>query len=1151
MRRLHGSRRRRLTRGLLFQHRPTVELLEDRTLLSIVWANRGQSGDRFDELFGSKASAARQVVDAVIDAWNATIINFNYSDGTTDLLVNISMNSEGSGTGGSATTNLMVAGKPKVSTITLNRGTDTNGDGKGDGAGWFIDPTPGESSEFVGDITNAFAGNAQSDSPAVGLSDLYTVVVSEMNHAVGMTNGFNLLQQSGFLTDTGVPDTSEGGSVGNFYVFRGPSVEHLMTSNNGGAGGQDFHAAIHSAGPGVSVPFGGKTFIGADDAGNAIFEGGRRYLVPDTMALMLRDAYGYQIALPSNRSALFQDSTFYAVLDRNSNSPTFGQLLVRGATGSGSSNDRIEITNNGSFLTVGVDIGNDVPGTGRAAGASNLGPFTALFNAADIRSIKILGGDGNDQIIINNNPDTFGTRPIKIDGGDGNDTITLAGGGQTLDDMDSAITINDTDGSDRLIIDDSAKTANGLVYSVSNTSDGFVSFKRINSPTFLIQGMDQIEVRTGAGDDNINVASLFGNIKLSINSGGGNDLLQLGFTYSTPAPGSLLTNAVLEYIDGPVSFDGGDGIDSMRAVDTGNGASEDYLIDAAGVTRNRVGVFSYANTVENVALLAGVGASTFFVNYLPQITGGTFTLQAGGGNDILALGGTTGLTFIRTKLTFDGQDGVNQIIVDDRSTSFDTTFDLTQNGLNRSIQMQPMTFANVSNVVVNAGSGTNKFNMEGIGAFDLAINAGSGNSTINVTPTLKNLDQLRGTLRLDGEIGNDVLVFDDSLSTLAHTYAMGATSLIRTGNGDNGFPRNWTNLDSVTLRAGAAADTINLTATAAGTPVVIDSGAGNDIVNVTGTVILDSLTGATRFAINSAVTINGGLGTDSLNVNGASSSAGISSTVTTRTITGFSAAGTNVTYDGFENLLAATGVGVDRVLVASTLQGVATTIDLGDGKNAASVGGDSTQPGDARAVQGNVLVRGGKGSDQLRLDDRLDLENRTVTVTSSQVTGLTKGSTVSFTGIEGLSIFCGSGNDTIFNQVPASSSLAVFIDEGGGEGGIAFYGTNKSDDILISRLVTSDGAQLRIVMNGETYITGYAHGETVIVFAGQGNDRVTFDSSAAVTWRAELHGEQGKDWLYGSTSNDTLIGGQGIDQLFGGGGVDTLIEGTQKKKKRP
>ena len=72
---------------------------------------------------------------------------------------------------------------------------------------WFIDPTPTDSSEFTGNIDNAFSGDAQGGSPA-RLCDMETVVTAELAHILGMTSdGGSRFQFGGFFNAT--PRTPE------------------------------------------------------------------------------------------------------------------------------------------------------------------------------------------------------------------------------------------------------------------------------------------------------------------------------------------------------------------------------------------------------------------------------------------------------------------------------------------------------------------------------------------------------------------------------------------------------------------------------------------------------------------------------------------------------------------------------------------------------------------------------------------------------------------------------------------------------------------------------------------------------------------------------------------------------------------------------
>lgn len=62
------------------------ELLEDKKMLAIVWANEGNNdtpqyvGDHFDDEYGAYAMNARAIVNRAIDDWNKVITSFNYTE---------------------------------------------------------------------------------------------------------------------------------------------------------------------------------------------------------------------------------------------------------------------------------------------------------------------------------------------------------------------------------------------------------------------------------------------------------------------------------------------------------------------------------------------------------------------------------------------------------------------------------------------------------------------------------------------------------------------------------------------------------------------------------------------------------------------------------------------------------------------------------------------------------------------------------------------------------------------------------------------------------------------------------------------------------------------------------------------------------------
>jgi hypothetical protein len=370
----------------------------------IVWVNRGNGSsdtDGFNAVFGAGANTARAVVDAVITAYERMIGSFNYADNSANYDVTLSMG--GAGIGASAGINTALGGKPKSGTISMDSGLD------GHGLLWFIDPTPFDDSEFTGNIVNAFAADAQNGSPAANLADFYTVVASEMTHCMGQF-GNALAGWANLTTNTGLHDNATG--VGNLWVFRGPSIKHLMTSDN--AGQQDLGAAVHTSESGNNnVNFGGDNYWGAEDQGNALFEMSRRYLVDYTSALMFKDAYAYSSTNPA------QWGTFYSNLNQ-----TTKVLTVRGgdfATGMANSSDTITISRSGNTVTVSVDAGNDVPGTGALPGAGSLPAWVSQYDISQISSITVDAGDGDDAVNVSAQ---LGL-PVTVQGGAGADVVNF------------------------------------------------------------------------------------------------------------------------------------------------------------------------------------------------------------------------------------------------------------------------------------------------------------------------------------------------------------------------------------------------------------------------------------------------------------------------------------------------------------------------------------------------------------------------------------------------------------------------------------------------------------------------------------------------------------------------------------------------------
>ena len=143
----------------------------------------------------------------------------------------------------------------------------------------------------------------------------------------------------------------------------------------------------------------------------------------------------------------------------------------------------------------------------------------------------------------------------------------------------------------------------------------------------------------------------------------------------------------------------------------------------------------------------------------------------------------------------------------------------------------------------------------------------------------------------------------------------------------------------------------------------------------------------------------------------------------------------------------------------------------------------------------------------------------------------------------------------------------VFV---GGEGtdGFIFRGTPGDDEIFVDWYIIGDldptcalgppfcehDDGLRIFLNGEAAMqmiyTPQDNFETIVVYAGEGDDYVEITGEAAQHWNAEVHGEGGNDEIVGANllffrprGNDRFYGGPGADILRGGLGNDLLDGG--------
>jgi hypothetical protein len=933
-----------------------MERLEDRSMLSTIsWVNRGDGTDNFDTVFGANDDLARAVVDAALDDWEQLITNFQQAvlvpipvfpffdivnPNTIEITLSMDPTDTGFGGGAGAPADYDLNGHPLARSISIDSGNDTTGDGMGDGAGWYLDPNPNDHAEFAGTIMNAFVGQATAGGPAVGLSDLYSIVTIEMNHALGLTN----FQDSGsprwrdvnpFITDSGVADTID--NPGNLFTFVSGNVSALLTANNGGPGGTDTGLPLHVARPQTGTPVPG--FSGALDVGNASYSGGQRYLPSLLSSLMLQDVYGYTLA--AGGADVF--GTMHALWNS-----TNGNVLVRGMTGTNNSADIINISRSGSELVISVDVGADVPGTGPT------GPLESRFNIATVNSITINGLDGADTIQISGDL-SFLTGPITITGDGGADSLTVNFASGNPVPASGVNYDGGTGAGDSLILEGGSFASE--VYTATGSSSGSISF---GSSVITFSNIAPIT-------DTVTVTD---------------------FTFNATGSGELIN-----IVDGPTvtTVDCPAGCQSTE-INSGSGSFE--LIDFAhktNVTANGAGggdtiTLNNPNPAEGLSSLTiagGTGGDT--INVRRTIAALPVTVNGGDQDDTINIGSVgNSLDTIQGAVTVNGDgSGGDALNFNDQGDADPHTYTINATTLSRS-GAAVVTYGSVEVVTVNGGSGGNTVNVRSTAAgTSVIVNSGTGTDTINVGNLADSLDDLQGALSVNGQIpgAGDALNINDQGDANSQTYVITSTSASRSGAASI----TYSNVESLTLNAGLDDNTINVRSTLATTPVTVNGGPSDDTINV------GNLAGSLD-EIQGALFVNGNdpAASDALNVNDQGDTDVHVYIITATTVQRDGAA--DITYATVETLTVNGGSGGNAINVRSTAATTAVVVNAGAGDDSVTVdsnGGPEDPPdGTVDLIVSSVTVNGQGGVNTLRLEDFSDpnlVTGDTVHVTPSQI----------------------------------------------------------------------------------------------------------------------------------------------------------------------
>ena len=763
----------------------------------------------------------------------------------------------------------------------------------------------------------------------------------------------------------------------------------------------------------------------------------------------------------------------------------------------------------------------------------------AAINFSGVQTIDLTAGGLADQVAV---PATAAGTTVVVNAGGGNDTVTVGGG--DLDGLAGTLTLNAGAGAtDKLVVDDSTEAIVARTYLVNATQ---VTGAGVTIP-YAGAGFERVELLGGRLNDTATVEATTAGIPVTVNAGLGTDTVFVG-------TGNL--NALLA----DVTVMGGTGTDDRLEVRDGTSttANSYTLTDTALVrvtptpTTRQIDYSGF----DQVSVAAGTGSDAVLVSSTP--TAVPVTVAGGDGNDTVTVGP---LDNIRGPLNILGgilAADADVLIADDSTTGSGKTYTVEAAKVTRTTGTPvAIDFAAIDRVELKTGSQGDTVTVRAISAgITVSLFTAGGNDAIAVGDG--SLDAIQGAFALDADVGADTLTVNDGADTDNNAYIVSDKQVTRNGNAP-ALSYETSKIEALVLLAGAGDDVIAVTSTAAGVPVTVNAGAGNDALAIGGGN-LDNL--------QADVTLIGDVGSDGLVVDDSADTDDNAYQATGTTLTRFANASAGqrvVNHASFDTFALRAGGGNNVVDVLDMDKDV--TIAGGTGNDTMTFGDGDL---DGFPVGLDIAIAGGGGTDnRLILNDSVDSADNKYTLTPFAITRGTGPAFPYLGGFQDVLLRAGTGSDLI--ESDAAKGVNVSVDAGpgvntfridylggsviGGADIDTFYGRKRENASL------QDGASAFVIDGPDSgtladRLGGRFEGIENLVGGGR-NDKFTFvtDATHAGSLSGYIRGEGGTDELFGDDSPRTYeltAAGKGsvlglvldfndIESIFGGIRDDVLL----------
>lgn len=354
------------------------------------------------------------------------------------------------------------------------------------------------------------------------------------------------------------------------------------------------------------------------------------------------------------------------------------------------------------------------------------GAVAEAYTIADVAGpLSLAAAGGADSITLQR-----ATHAVNVQAGDGDDTVSLGSAGATLDEIISPVTIDGGNGTDQVVLNDSADPSADIVGVTAGQVGAEPGNSLFGSGAFLsYSAVEQLTLNLGTGSDSVTISATASGAATTVNAGAGGDFLLV--------PGAA---ANLDSILGPLTLDGGQGFNSLVLNDANDPSGDTVNVNAStmgGGPEDSLfgpgGSLAYANFTL-VALGLGTGDDRVSIEGSPAAS-----ISTGDGNDTVALGHLAALTG-----TIDAGAGIDTL-----SYEFVNTPVTVQLGIGAAHATSGV--EGFENVTGGNGSDT----LTGLDESPSELIGGPGNDVLIGGTGRDRLDGGAGSDLLDGGSGND------------------------------------------------------------------------------------------------------------------------------------------------------------------------------------------------------------------------------------------------------------------------------------------------------------------------------------------------------------------------------------------------------------